>query len=363
MSETPERWRQLDGLRAIAVLAVLYTHFLPEKYWLFGYYWGGAGVRLFFVLSGFLITGILLREGKKGQELGIPRSHLIRRFYLRRFLRLTPVFFVTLCVAWMLDIPHTRETFWWHVFYLSNINFALTDSYQWSVGHFWTLAVEEQFYLIWPLVVLFLTRKHLAIIILAIIPLVFLYRWSANATGVPEIAIWVLLPDSLDALLLGAFLALLLRYSDLGTKNWSFNAIATVAFCGGAFLHFFTPPEIIVWIDVQRTLVAIFFGWLVLRAVESHQDNLGRFLQSRPLVYLGRISYGIYVLHPFVKYEVRHSGIFDKSSLVLIALLSTLLTIFFAALSWRFLEKPINEFRSSIGYQSDKKRTHSSDRH
>jgi peptidoglycan/LPS O-acetylase OafA/YrhL len=116
---------QLDGLRAVAVLAVLYTHYLADSYWLLGVYWGGLGVRLFFVLSGFLITGILLREsegfdGKPGE-----RWFLLRHFYIRRALRLTPIFYLTLIAMFALNAPNTRQTVWWHVFYLSNLNFAL----------------------------------------------------------------------------------------------------------------------------------------------------------------------------------------------------------------------------------------------
>jgi peptidoglycan/LPS O-acetylase OafA/YrhL len=88
--------KQLDGLRAMAVLAVLWTHYLPEEYWLFGIYWGGVGVRLFFVLSGFLITGILLKSRQHVMQGKQCPLFAIRQFYIRRFLRIFPLYYVTL---------------------------------------------------------------------------------------------------------------------------------------------------------------------------------------------------------------------------------------------------------------------------
>src|SRR5215471_9719868 len=116
--------RQLDGLRAIAVLAVLWTHYLPQEYWLSGIYWGGVGVRLFFVLSGFLITGILLKSRQyitQGKQCSLVA---IRQFYIRRFLRIFPLYYVILALTAIMAIPPVRETIAWHIAYLSNVYFA-----------------------------------------------------------------------------------------------------------------------------------------------------------------------------------------------------------------------------------------------
>jgi peptidoglycan/LPS O-acetylase OafA/YrhL len=107
---------QLDSLRAIAILAVLYTHYLPEKYWAFGVYWGELGVRLFFVLSGFLITSVLLRDLENSRSL----KSTYFAFVSRRALRLYPVLLVALIVAAAADVGHIRETFFWHAAYLTN---------------------------------------------------------------------------------------------------------------------------------------------------------------------------------------------------------------------------------------------------
>src|SRR5262245_24629688 len=129
--------KQLDGLRAMAVLAVLWTHYLPEEYWLFGIYWGGYGVRLFFVLSGFLITGILSKSRQYVIQGKQRSSFAIRQFYIRRFLRIFALYYTILALTVLIAIPEVKEAIAWHVLYLSNIYFALQGRYYGSTGHLW----------------------------------------------------------------------------------------------------------------------------------------------------------------------------------------------------------------------------------
>jgi peptidoglycan/LPS O-acetylase OafA/YrhL len=342
---------QLDGLRALAVMTVLYTHYLSQEYWLFDIYWGGMGVRLFFVLSGFLITGILLREKEKLDSSHPNKSNLIRQFYLRRFLRLAPVLLVVLVAAVILDIPKTRETFWWHVFYLSNFNFAINNSWQGSVAHLWTLAVEEQFYLIWPLLVLFLSVKSLLRFIYWTIPTVIFYRIFARAAGIDDIAIWVMLPDSMDALCLGALLAILVRYHDLKSSQQLPIIFAGIGFFAWVFGQIYDLPDVLSMAEFTKTTIAVYFAWLVLRASEGHQGWVGRFLELQPLVYIGKISYGIYILHTFVKNRISAIDVLDLTSPGWIAAISSVTTVALAALAWHSFEKPINKFRRNLTYR------------
>ncbi|MFN7977685.1 MAG: acyltransferase family protein [Vicinamibacterales bacterium] len=145
---------QLDGLRAVAVAAVAYSHWLPS--WQFGVPFG-AGVHLFFVLSGFLITRILigLREAPS-------RPAAIGRFFARRALRLFPAFYTVLACAWIADVPLARATWTWHASYLSNVYIAGLAAWQGHFSHFWSLAVEEQFYLLWPWIVVWMPTRALA---------------------------------------------------------------------------------------------------------------------------------------------------------------------------------------------------------
>ena len=144
---------QLDGLRAVAVLAVAWSHW--ERPYQFGIPFG-AGVHLFYVLSGFLITGILLEVRQQHQ-----RGAALRTFYIRRALRIFPAFYLTLAFAWWAEVPPLRETLAWHATYLSNAQIVLTETWPGAISHFWSLAVEEQFYLLWPWLIVFVPERLL----------------------------------------------------------------------------------------------------------------------------------------------------------------------------------------------------------
>jgi peptidoglycan/LPS O-acetylase OafA/YrhL len=164
----PEYLPQLDGLRAFAVFAVMLHHFLPLNRVLPEDFvtLGSLGVRLFFVLSGFLITGILLRCRQRASDGETKPSQQLRRFYVRRFLRIFPVYYVTLGIVALLNLPTVRESFFWHVAYLSNFLFSFLGRFEGPLSHFWSLAVEEQFYLLWPWLIVFAPRRFLHGIIL-----------------------------------------------------------------------------------------------------------------------------------------------------------------------------------------------------
>jgi peptidoglycan/LPS O-acetylase OafA/YrhL len=138
---------QLDALRALGVFGVWFTHWgigtLPVLRWI---HWGEMGVQLFFVLSGYLITGILLRARDRA-DCGEGKWLVAKRFYVRRFLRICPIYYLTL-LATAIVIQHMREGFFWHLTYTSNIFFALRGRLDLIGAHFWTLSVEEQFYLV-----------------------------------------------------------------------------------------------------------------------------------------------------------------------------------------------------------------------
>ncbi|SCY95002.1 acyltransferase family protein [Paracoccus tibetensis] len=160
---------RLDGLRAVAVLGVFAEHFTYSEL-IRGWSPGMIGVRTFFVLSGFLITSILLQQRGTASA-----GDLAGRFFLRRFLRLAPPFYLAIVLAAALGISGMRSDWWVHGLYLSNIQIAIQQ--QWSgAGHFWTLAVEEQFYLLWFPAVILAPRRWLLPICLACLIAAPLFR-------------------------------------------------------------------------------------------------------------------------------------------------------------------------------------------
>jgi peptidoglycan/LPS O-acetylase OafA/YrhL len=156
-----DRYPELDGLRAVAAFAVLVGHLYPRSTWVVdGFHFGRFGVDLFFILSGFLIVNILL-QGRAGIERGRSLAGQLKNFYVRRVLRIFPLYFGILLVFGVLRYGTVPSQFWWHATYTSNYGTALYGINFGNFEHFWSLCVEEQFYLVIPLSVLALPPRKL----------------------------------------------------------------------------------------------------------------------------------------------------------------------------------------------------------
>jgi peptidoglycan/LPS O-acetylase OafA/YrhL len=287
---------QLDGLRAVSVAAVAYSHWLPA--WQGGLPLG-AGVHLFFVLSGFLITRILLGLRERPD-----RVAAVGRFYLRRALRLFPAFYVVLACAWAADVPLAATTWAWHAAYLSNAWIAWQGAWQGHFSHFWSLAVEEQFYLVWPWLVVWTPVRLLPALFVATVLLGPAARALADIRGLSE-PFWALVPGgSADSLGMGAFVAWM-AWAPVqrpeAARVWPrAAALALAAWLGlaapewlGAFAW---PSAVAIW---RQVLQAVVFAWIVWRGIEGLPGRAGRVLGHPAVVAVGRISYGIYLVHPF----------------------------------------------------------------
>ena len=163
MSLTPTtRLTALDGLRGIAVTLVIAYHSLAlgaEDHHAFEpFHPGSFGVRLFFVLSGYLITGIFIKARTDAEAADWPLRRVLLAFYLRRVLRIFPVAYLCILVAWLIGDRSVTRYAAWYLTYAQNILFA-DVGWQGKLTHFWSLAVEEQFYLVWPFLALWLPRR------------------------------------------------------------------------------------------------------------------------------------------------------------------------------------------------------------
>jgi peptidoglycan/LPS O-acetylase OafA/YrhL len=362
---------QLDGLRAVAVAAVAWSHW--ERDLQFGIPFG-AGVHLFYVLSGFLITGILL--GLRGESFGHPikgcppkrveegatktdLTRVLSAFYARRTLRIVPAFYLTLAIALLAGLPTVRDSVWWHAGYLSNVWIFTRAQWPGNVSHFWSLAVEEQFYLVWPCFILFAPSRWLGPGIAAAIAISPLFRAAVVSAGYREALQALLMPGCLDSLGMGALLAWVAatkpnRYASftrtllhVGVPGWL--ALLLVRNTGA------DVPVLIA--ALEQVLQACVFGWLVASAAGGFRGWLGRVLESTPAVYVGRISYGVYLAHGFAGAIVAGllsvvglNGVVLPEPLRFIALTSV--TLASAALSWRFIEAPVLVLKSRLPYEA-----------
>ncbi len=344
---------QLDGLRAIAVLAVMVEHWVVPN--VGGLYipWGTAGVHLFFVLSGFLITGILLQAridaGKAQQSSG---STLIR-FYVRRFLRIVPLYYAAVIVA-AFTLVEGRQMLVPNLLYTSN--FAQWHDQAWAkaVAHFWSLAVEEQFYLVWPFLMLLAPVRLLRPLVWITIVAAPLFR-IAMALLRPNDHYFEILPLScFDALGLGAILSMIQR---AGASRRFENMCMLV----GAPLWLVTRGLVVAKLNLtaittlETTALSLLFVGVIGRASRGYTGITGRVLSFGPLVYLGTISYGLYVIHnlvfPVLLSHVRIypiPAVLNHWLLRYVLLLAT--TVLIASISWFAFERPINQLKRFVPY-------------
>jgi peptidoglycan/LPS O-acetylase OafA/YrhL len=320
MMATGARVTALDGLRGMAILLVMLYHQTiavgstpVDRFVGFWTLAGWAGVDLFFVLSGFLITGILL-DAKRS-------SHYFRNFYARRILRIFPLYYAVVAFS-LLVLPHIPnwksdvlgriqgdEFFYWT--YLSNISIAIHNAFRHGILDIsWSLAIEEQFYLTWPALVLLLDRRQLMRLCICVFFGAIVWRVSSLAAGTPPIAVYVLAPGRLDALAVGAFIALAAR-SGAGLESYTRQARYTLMASSIVFLAIgildggFDPYARGVQ-TVGFTALAVMFGSLLLLSVTASPQAIGRRLLQQPvLVAFGKYSYALYLFHLPIRAIVR----------------------------------------------------------
>ncbi|MGH7284781.1 MAG: acyltransferase family protein [Polyangiaceae bacterium] len=313
----------LDGVRGLAIVLVLFVHFVgddkPQD--LLQHFvtrlssYGAWGVDLFFVLSGFLITGILYDSKNK--------TRYFRTFYVRRTLRIFPLYYGVLALLFVIlpalrsshspGLAQSEQHEAWLWTYATNLYLSLHGSWRALpyVGHFWSLAVEEHFYLVWPMIVLSFSRKTLLRICVGGAAFALVLRCALSFAGVSDVALVAFTPCRLDALLTGAFLAVAARSIELGEiaerarpLMWWFAAGAAVTTAWNAKIGWL--PFIV--LPLRGTLVALTFGALLVVSLVAPKESLcGRFFLSSTMRFFGKYSYGLYVFQGIVAmYFLRH---------------------------------------------------------
>jgi peptidoglycan/LPS O-acetylase OafA/YrhL len=365
---------QLDGLRFCAVFFVLFYHYsdwirtlkIPFTIDL------GTFISFFFVLSSYLITTILLT--KKDSPSG--KGHVAYNFLVRRTLRIFPAYYFYLMLLIMLPFAgwDVREHAALYFGYLSNFHIYADQLWNNLTSHLWTLAVEEQFYIVWIWVILFTPDRHLlkvfgSLIVFSVafrLLYFFLYKPASTET-IPYI---ILTPACVDGFAFGAILAYL-HY-----KGKTCSPLLKKIFL------FILPVWIVlillhargILLGFDRVFAGIGSIILVEGATRGYRNAMGRFLENRLVVYLGKISYGIYLYHllvPFIFWKLynplSHYLLLRKkidlgplTELLVLPPISLclyfILTVGCAMASWALIEKPISSLKRFFNYKSSPKK-------
>ena len=365
-----------DGLRAVAILWVivhnasvdtlLHNNLAITKVVELLTNMGWLGVQLFFVLSGFLITGILL-DGKKRQ----PREEF-KRFYARRFLRIFPIYYAFLVLVILLGFLGGHAPGWaraanqhmgWFLVYLNNWVQPFQDI---GLSHLWSLAVEEQFYLLWPMVIILLPFSRLYWICGALILLAPVFRfgvmeWVTDTKLAGGLA-YVLTPARMDALAIGAALAISMRDSRFSGWIQRRMPVLLLLFSGymllelAVFRSYASTGGGIV--SLNQTMAALLFAVLLYYSIGLEQGNRITFAYRRFLCLpwmraIGKYSYAIYIFHKPVAVALHASYGADFQQRITAWSGATKLAVFFgdsaliilisfslAWISWRLIEQP-----------------------
>lgn len=326
----------MDGLRALAIINVIIRHIALKRSWAV---WvdGSIGVHVFFIISGFLITTLLLKERvSKG-------TVSLRKFYIRRTLRIFPVaylyIFTLIILSLIFHFTLSNKSIFTSIFYLKNF----PSGSDWYTGHFWTLSVEEQFYLIAPVILITDVNRYIKLIILAsiVVPVVDFIAfhniggfYSIHTIHVITAVFLTLLDQGTLYILLGSLFSILIFKKILVLEKFKNHyLLSTVCFIAAVIIHFPNSPIFIPYLS--STLFGILMAFVIV--LNLYENNFLTSILSNPvLVRIGILSYSLYVWQQLFTSQQPWSGLFKYSDSIALNMLALVLV---STCSYYFYER------------------------
>ena len=355
----------LNGLRAISIASVVIFHGNLDISFISSFGW--LGVDLFFVISGFLITGILLESRQK--------KDFFQFFYIRRSLRIFPLYylfllFITLYIYFKANLS---TDILYYFFYLQNFYAVSEGAHNYSVlAHTWSLAVEEQFYLFWPLVIYLLNNKQIRILGLIIVVMTPMLRFYFAINDWGTYYQNSLIITRIDSLVWGSLLTLFMRdkINSLYTANFSFNCLIVIGLVGfigiliglghGSFWRGINSVKENVYLNYSYghmlfTFVAMVFTG-VIGKISFQTSNIfkkiSNLLEMQPFNYIGKISYGLYIYHiPIFILLNKLSPIITNEYILFVIKVG--LTFFVSSLSWKLFETRFIKMKERFAFSEN----------
>lgn len=357
--------KQLDSIRAIAVILVIISHWLPKSNWLnqaTSNTNGAFGVNVFFVLSGFLITGILLENRREAAQLNLGKSTIIKNFFVRRALRIFPIYYLTitfLLIFHKYTGTQIADNYLYFYTYTANLYFYKRQEWDGMLSHLWSLSVEEQFYLIWPWLIIFIKETYLKPLIITFIAFGFISDFFIS-DGPMDVMVTT---SCFDAFGIGALLAWQLKYQPNSIKKY-YNLI-----CCGAIVSFVLLIIIFSHHNVYvpyRVLCSGITLWIISYILLNNkkQTFINFILNNKILINIGKISYGLYLYHliTFIfswailgaleKRNMLHLPEDYKFSIMLWINVAVLIAI--SWFSWKYIEIPFLNLKKHFVLNAEK---------
>jgi len=343
-SSSSDRFQQLDALRAVAIAIVMLHHYINPPILLSGF-----GVTFLFVLSGYFATNTLLNLRRRMEDGRTEMGGAVKDFYMRRYLRICPMYFLVLLITALCSVEGARDSLPWNAFFLANIQTVVSQQWNGRFSPMWSLSFLEQFYLIWPFVVLVLPRRRLVPVLICMTALGPAWRLLCYWQDFSAIN-WSVFPlASCDAVGCGALLAVarlgMVDKKVLPRLIWAAQWLGVPAYLllvAAKGMH--QPPwytEIVI-----PFAASLAFVWLAEKASRGFSGPVGRLLNNETLAHIGRMSYSIFLIHTFTELLLPHVGALGQildSNYRFVVLIPC--TVLLANLAWRWIERPIQDMR------------------